>query len=444
MRKALVGTATAVILTTSFTSTALGATHEVKSGDSLWKLASKYQTSVSQLKDWNNLKSDLIYPKQVILVSPDEAKKSQASKAKTQTTNANKQVTTSASAKTYVVVSGDSLFNIAIKHKISLADLIAWNNLKNDLIHPGQVLKVSNSKTGTAQTTTTTKPSEAKNNNSNSTSQKTDTYKVVSGDTLSGIAAKYGTTVSKIKSLNGLNSDLIRVGQVLKISGTATEKPAQSVKPNESNNTSSTNTNQKTDSYKVVSGDTLSRIASKYGTTVKDLKSLNGLNSDFIYVGQVLKVKGNASASTSTAKPQTKPASTTQNVNTESASKTEVTNATKLIHTAKGVLGSPYVWGGTTPAGFDCSGFIYYAFSQSGHNISRTSSEGYYDRSYYVKDPQPGDLVFFRDTYKPGISHMGIYLGNGDFIHANDKGVNVINLSNPYWKSKFDGYKRFY
>ncbi len=118
-------------------------------------------------------------------------------------------------------------------------------------------------------------------------------------------------------------------------------------------------------------------------------------------------MKGNASASTSTAKPQTKPASTTQNVNTESASKTEVTNATKLIHTAKGVLGSPYVWGGTTPAGFDCSGFIYYAFSQSGHNISRTSSEGYYDRSYYVKDPQPGDLVFFRDTYKPGISHMG-------------------------------------
>lgn len=361
MRKTLVGTATAIMLTTSFTGTALGATHEVKPGDSLWKIASKYQTSVSQLKDWNHLKSDLIYPKQVIIVTPDEAKKPQTQKPKANSTNGNKQAAPSTSAKTYVVVSGDSLFNIAIKHNISLADLVAWNGLKGDLIHPGQVLKVSNS-------SATVKPNGSSNESSNQTSQKTDTYKVVSGDTLSGIAARYGTTVSKLKSLNGLSSDFLQVGQVLKV---------------------------------------------------------------------------NASSSATPEKSQTKP-SQGKNTNTGSSSKTEATNAAKLISTAKGVLGSPYAWGGTSPSGFDCSGFIYYAFSQSGHNVPRTSSEGYYDRSYYVKDPQPGDLVFFRDTYKPGISHMGIYLGNGDFIHANDKGVNIINLSNPYWKSKFDGYKRFY
>ncbi|GIN57238.1 D-gamma-glutamyl-meso-diaminopimelic acid endopeptidase CwlS [Lederbergia ruris] len=434
MRKTLVGTATAIMLTTSFTGTALGATHEVKPGDSLWKIASKYQTSVSQLKDWNHLKSDLIYPKQVIIVTPDEAKKPQTQKPKANSTNGNKQAAPSTSAKTYVVVSGDSLFNIAIKHNISLADLVAWNGLKGDLIHPGQVLKVSNS-------SATVKPNGSSNESSNQTSQKTDTYKVVSGDTLSGIAARYGTTVSKLKSQNGLNSDLIRVGQVLKVSNSTTTKPAETVKPNESKNTSSNNSSQNTSTYKVVSGDTLSGIAARYGTTVSKLKSLNGLSSDFLQVGQVLKV--NASSSATPEKSQTKP-SQGKNTNTGSSSKTEATNAAKLISTAKGVLGSPYAWGGTSPSGFDCSGFIYYAFSQSGHNVPRTSSEGYYDRSYYVKDPQPGDLVFFRDTYKPGISHMGIYLGNGDFIHANDKGVNIINLSNPYWKSKFDGYKRFY
>ncbi|GIN69680.1 D-gamma-glutamyl-meso-diaminopimelic acid endopeptidase CwlS [Bacillus sp. J14TS2] len=432
MRKALVGTATAVMLTTSFTGTALGATHEVKPGDSLWKIASKYQTSVSQLKDWNHLKQDLIYPKQVIIVTPDEAKKSQ--KQKTDSTNAKKQATSSSTAKSYTVVSGDSLFNIAIKHNISLADLISWNNLTSDLIHPGQVLKVSGSKT------TASKPKESNSGSSNNTNTKTDTYKVVSGDTLSGIAAKYGTTVSKLKSQNGLSSDLIRVGQVLKVSNSS-NSASNTTKPNESKNDSSNNTSSKTDTYKIVSGDTLSGIAAKYGTTVSKLKSLNGLSSDFLQVGQVLKVNG--TSSTTPDKSQSKP-SQDKNTNTDSSSKSEATNTSKLISTAKGVLGSPYAWGGTSPSGFDCSGFIYYAFSQSGHDVPRTSSEGYYDRSYYVKDPQPGDLVFFRDTYKPGISHMGIYLGNGDFIHANDKGVNIINLSNPYWDSKFDGYKRFY
>ncbi|MCJ7840617.1 LysM peptidoglycan-binding domain-containing protein [Lederbergia sp. NSJ-179] len=362
MRKALAGTATAVILTTSFTGTALGATHEVKSGDSLWKIASKYQTSVSQLKDWNNLKSDLIYPKQVIIVTPDEAKKkTETTKPKSNSAQGKTQENSSASAKTYVVVSGDNLFNIAKKFNISLTSLIEWNQLTSDLIHPGQVLKVS--KPGSS----TTKPTGS--NQGSTSSQKTGTYKVVSGDTLSGIAVKYGTTVKELKSLNGLNSDLILVGQVLKVKASS----------------SPTNNNK------------------------------------------------------AEAKPNPKASPNPPAADTGSS----VSN-TDVIQTAKKVIGSPYAWGGSTPAGFDCSGFIYYTFNQSGKKIGRLSSEGYYDRAYYINNPQPGDLVFFRDTYKPGISHMGIYLGNGDFIHANDNGVNITNLSNSYWKSKFDGYKRFY
>ena len=77
-------------------------------------------------------------------------------------------------------------------------------------------------------------------------------------------------------------------------------------------------------------------------------------------------------------------------------------------------------------------------------SVKRLSSEGYYSRSYYVNSPQPGDLVFFENAYKKGISHLGIYIGNNEFIHAGDNGVQVTSLSNSYWKSKFDGFKRFY
>ncbi len=111
------------------------------------------------------------------------------------------------------------------------------------------------------------------------------TYTVVSGDTLSGIASRYGTTVAAIKDLNGLTSDSIYVGQKLKIpasSGTpATETPSPTP-------TDTPAPSGKT--YTVVSGDTLTRIASRNGTTVTAIKELNGLTSDNIYVGQVLKL----------------------------------------------------------------------------------------------------------------------------------------------------------
>src|SRR5699024_4666342 len=121
------------------------------------------------------------------------------------------------------------------------------------------------------------------------------------------------------------------------------------------------------------------------------------------------------------------------------------TGGSDLIATAKSVMGTPYVWGGTSPSGFDCSGFIYWAHKQSGNDIGRTSVDGYYNRSQIVNNPQPGDLVFFENTYKNGISHMGIYLGGGQFIHAGSStGVAITSVNNSYWSQHFHSYKRFY
>ena len=127
-----------------------------------------------------------------------------------------------------------------------------------------------------------------------------------------------------------------------------------------------------------------------------------------------------------------------KNVQTSAPAAKTVASVDTLINGAKKLIGVPYKWGGTTPSGFDCSGFIYYVYKQAGYDISRTSAQGYSDRSFYVDSPQVGDLVFFKNTYKQGISHVGIYVGNNQFINASSSGVEITSLNNSYWSKHFD------
>src|SRR5690606_10163740 len=156
-------------------------------------------------------------------------------------------------------------------------------------------------------------------------------------------------------------------GQVLKVNGIVESTPPANT--NTSTNTSNaTKPNTNTEStqtkttYSVVSGDTLSGIAKKYKTTVANLKKWNNLSSDLILVGQKLSINGTSSNSnTTTSNPPVvnKPA-TPPKVEAPTTSQSTDT----LIQVAKSVLGTKYVWGGSAPGGFDCSGFIYYAFKQ--------------------------------------------------------------------------------
>jgi LysM repeat protein len=170
---------------------------------------------------------------------------------------------------TYKVKSGDTLYAISKKYGTTVSSLKKLNHLKSDRIYVGQVLKVS----GTAS-----KPSK----NESKAPAKTTSYKVKKGDTLSIIAKKYKTTVSSLKKLNNLKSDMIYAGQTLKISGTAAAP---------SKNKSTAPSKSKTTTYKVKKGDTLSAIAKKYSTSVSKLKKANKLISDRIYVGETLKIQ---------------------------------------------------------------------------------------------------------------------------------------------------------
>jgi len=110
-----------------------------------------------------------------------------------------------------------------------------------------------------------------------------------------------------------------------------------------------------------------------------------------------------------------------------------------VIKEAKKYFGTPYIMGGITPSGFDCSGFVYYVYKQLGIKIPRSSFNQYAELPKSIK-PKPGDLVFFQ-TYKPGASHVGIYAGNNQFIHAPKTGskVGYGKFNDKYWKTKYLG-----
>lgn len=114
-----------------------------------------------------------------------------------------------------------------------------------------------------------------------------------------------------------------------------------------------------------------------------------------------------------------------------------------IVTTAQKYKGTPYKYGGTTPKGFDCSGYVQYVYKQHGHTLPRTADKQFEaGASVKTNDLRPGDVVFFSTTEK-GPSHCGIFVGQGRFIHASSShGVMVSGLAEKYWKARYLGARR--
>lgn len=253
-----------------------------------------------------------------------------------------------------------------------------------------------------------------------------DVYQVSPGDTLYGLARRFGTTPDRLAAMNGITLEsILSIGQRLKVPALAV-RPGQSAQATQSAQAADLAQPPAVEIYHIQQGDTLWSVARRYGTKPDRIAAMNGISVDGILkIGQELKVPMSARLASLPSRGEHW--------------------ASSIVALSTRHVGARYRWGGTTPAGFDCSGFLYYVFGQMGVELPRTTYAMYDAGAPVPQDElQAGDLVFFQ-TISPGASHAGIYLGDGRFIHASSGSGHVIitSMDEGYYAPRYLGARRF-
>ena len=447
-------------------------THTVEEGETVRMLAAKYGISPETLMSANGIRDpDLLQIGQDLVILPTDGV-------------------------LYTLRQGDSIEKVAQRYSVEPDDIVRANILgpNPDLVQPGTKVVVPGATPLPARSASAT-AAQSSGDASGGDDQdaatvgsgqslpsddtagvvpSTRTYEVQSGDTLAGIAQMFGVDVQTILSSNGIDDpDTIHPGSDLRI------LPIKGIE------------------YQVQPAETLADIAYKYQVDLGLLLDYNNLDDpDVITVGAKLVVPGGRLRADLVPVPAPAavvqapaPAPRTQSVSAGGAvvqaaaaaappkPVVQATSAPKpaapapapkpaapapapaapvlssgggggtIVANAMKFVGSRYVFGGTSPAGFDCSGFVYYVLNRSGEPIGRGMWQQYNGGAHVpISALQPGDTVFFANTYEPGLSHDGIYIGGGQFVHAADErsGVTVSSMSTSYWQSHYVGATRLW
>ena len=468
IKSLLLGTVGTAGLLLASSASADAATVKVQTNDTVWAFSQKYGVSIKTIETLNNIDSNshiITMGQSLNIPTKDSNTKTNSTKTSSAKTSvvATLPADNSANKTSVTVKSGDSLWSIAQANGISIAALRSANGFADNsaLILPGQKLTLTGSKAVAAKPAKVTpapaktvtpevaaKPAKvtpapaktvtpevaAKPTKVTPAPAKTVTPKVTAkpkatestvsadgktvtvknGDSFWSIAQANGITISALLDANGLTSgSMINPGQTLNLTGSVakktvpekvvTEKPAAApaaevAKPSTNNTVASSNTASTTN------------VATNNTTTNSNTASTS--NNDA------------ATSNTDTAE-----SSTTQ---------TASYSASKVISVAKSYIGTPYVWGGSTPSGFDCSGFTQYVFAKVGINLNRnTIGQESNVTKKSTAAAQPGDLLFWGaqgSTY-----HVGIYLGGGQYIAAPEPGQNVKVGTLAYFPASFAG-----
>jgi LysM repeat protein len=374
----------------------------VRSGDTLWGIAQKLGISVATLTALNpQAATAMLQPGMILKLRGRPAPPSLPTSG-------------------YRVASGDTLWGIASSLGISVAELERLNpQTVYQNLQPGTVLRVP------AQVQAKSSPAKAP-------AIPTSGYRVASGDTLWGIASSLGISVAELLRLNPeIASSTLVAGSTLQVPARPGKRKRPAPAP--TNRVQTAHRVQIKDApnyqsavvarqvaaatahpglasatYTVRPGDTLSAIASRYHVSVVQLEADNPqVQSGVLQVGQQLHVPTFLDRLRSFG--------------------------SRVVSVAERFLGVPYVWGGSSPTGFDCSGLVQYVYRLLGYQLPRTS-EAQWNAVQHVSKPKPGDLIFmnFPGDYQAAPNHVGLYVGHGKMLNAPYPGQPVQIDSVPW------------
>ena len=446
-KKLLVGTVGAAGLFLATTATAnADTTHKVAKNDTVWDLSQKYGVSIQAIEALNNIdqNSHLIVTGQTLKVP---AKDAQVSENNNTAQAADKKADTE-NTSDVTVKAGDTLWTLAQQYNTSVEKLRELNGLATDayLIHPGNVLKVNGTVQATQQPAQTEQPVQQQTEQPVVQQEATQeqaqepqlvvsanhtTHTVQAGESLYSIAQAYGVTVDSLRSANNLGATLL-VGQTLTINDPAKD-PAQEAAAQQAAQEQAASQAQQEAATQQAAQEQAAAAQAQQQVQQPVQNQAPAQTQNQAPAQTQTQAPAQQTQQTQQVQQQAQPAQVQQpqqQVVSTSA------DGSAIAAYAQSFIGTPYVWGGSTPSGFDCSGLTQYVYAHFGKQIGRnTIAQESAGTHIPVSQAQVGDLLFWGT---PGSTyHVAIYLGGNSFVAAPEPGQSVKIGNMAYFMPSF-------
>lgn len=400
----------------------------VKEGDSLWSISQKFGVSLGEIAKLNNISLSKILQIGDELRIPLKSQDSSTSKESRKQTPS-----TQGGGRVYRVKAGDSLWLIARRFGVKAEDIAKANgiSLEKKLQIGENLLIPSSSSKQAIQIIASQKAMTSK-----TSPKKGILYSVRKGDSLWTIAKKYGVSAENIAKANNISlNKTLQIGEKLIIPSKGGEKQvAGSIRK------STLRVVREGVFLRKGPGTGYTPIAKLFkGTQVKSLGQQGDWQKVILADGKTGWIRRDMLGLSLAQKPNPSPAIKGNNHRGGNG------GSSSVVKTALSYQGARYAYGGLSSRGFDCSGFVKYVYQKHGLNLPHSASAQFgYGKPVSKEELKPGDLVFFRTGRSRGINHVGIYIGNGKFIHASSaRGrVRIDSLNEGYYKARYAGARR--
>ena len=430
-KKLLVGTVGAAGLFLATTATAnADTTHKVAKNDTVWDLSQKYGVSIQAIEALNNIdqNSHLIVTGQTLKVPAKDAQVSENNN----TAQATDKKADTENTSDVTVKAGDTLWTLAQQYNTSVEKLRELNGLAADayLIHPGNVLKVNGTVQATQQPAQTEQPVQQEATQEQAqepqlvVSANHTTHTVQAGESLYSIAQAYGVTVDSLRAANNLGATLL-VGQTLTINDPAKDPAQEAAAQQAAQQQAAAQAQQEAAAQQAAQQQAAAQAqqeaAAQQATQQQPVQNQAPAQTQA------------PAQQTQQVQQQTQPAQVQQPQ--QQVVSTSADGAAIATY-AQSFIGTPYVWGGSTPSGFDCSGLTQYVYAHFGKQIGRnTIAQESAGAHIPVSQAQVGDLLFWGT---PGSTyHVAIYLGGNSFVAAPEPGQSVKIGNMAYFMPSF-------